>query len=108
MKAILGDGGSGVFSRSKATLSVGNNYQLFLRLGGGGRALSHIRLTSGRQIQRDLTRRRFLSTSRALEAEKQVYQRDKPHCNVGTIGHVDHGKTTLTAAITRGEADIKH
>jgi len=33
-------------------------------------------------------------------AEKKVYQRDKPHCNVGTIGHVDHGKTTLTAAIT--------
>ena len=35
-------------------------------------------------------------------AVKEVYQRDKPHCNVGTIGHVDHGKTTLTAAITKG------
>lgn len=35
-------------------------------------------------------------------AEKKVYNRDKPHCNVGTIGHVDHGKTTLTAAITKG------
>ncbi len=32
---------------------------------------------------------------------KQVFQRTKPHCNVGTIGHVDHGKTTLTAAITK-------
>ncbi|OGN88926.1 MAG: translation elongation factor Tu [Chloroflexi bacterium RBG_13_46_14] len=31
---------------------------------------------------------------------KQKYERIKPHCNVGTIGHVDHGKTTLTAAIT--------
>jgi len=31
---------------------------------------------------------------------KQVFQRTKPHLNVGTIGHVDHGKTTLTAAIT--------
>jgi elongation factor Tu len=31
---------------------------------------------------------------------KEVYQRGKPHVNVGTIGHVDHGKTTLTAAIT--------
>ena len=31
---------------------------------------------------------------------KQVYQRNKPHVNVGTIGHVDHGKTTLTSAIT--------
>ncbi len=31
---------------------------------------------------------------------KEKFERDKPHCNVGTIGHVDHGKTTLTAAIT--------
>jgi len=31
---------------------------------------------------------------------KEVYQRTKPHVNVGTIGHIDHGKTTLTAAIT--------
>ncbi len=31
---------------------------------------------------------------------KAVYERTKPHINVGTIGHIDHGKTTLTAAIT--------
>ena len=31
---------------------------------------------------------------------KQTFQRNKPHVNIGTIGHVDHGKTTLTAAIT--------
>src|SRR5580765_7486863 len=31
---------------------------------------------------------------------KEAFKRDKPHVNVGTIGHVDHGKTTLTAAIT--------
>ena len=31
---------------------------------------------------------------------KEVFQRDKPHVNIGTIGHVDHGKTTLTAAVT--------
>ena len=31
---------------------------------------------------------------------KEKYERTKPHVNVGTIGHVDHGKTTLTAAIT--------
>ena len=31
---------------------------------------------------------------------KEKFVRDKPHLNVGTIGHVDHGKTTLTAAIT--------
>ena len=32
---------------------------------------------------------------------KQKFERDKPHVNVGTIGHIDHGKTTLTAAITK-------
>ena len=36
---------------------------------------------------------------------KKVFERTKPHCNVGTIGHVDHGKTTLTAAITKVLSD---
>ena len=36
---------------------------------------------------------------------KQKFERNKPHCNVGTIGHVDHGKTTLTAALTQVSAD---
>ena len=36
---------------------------------------------------------------------KQTYVRDKPHLNIGTMGHVDHGKTTLTAAITKVLAD---
>ena len=31
---------------------------------------------------------------------KEKFERNKPHCNIGTIGHVDHGKTTLTAAIS--------
>ncbi len=31
---------------------------------------------------------------------KETFQRNKPHVNIGTIGHVDHGKTTTTAAIT--------
>jgi elongation factor Tu len=43
---------------------------------------------------------------------KEKFQRTKPHVNIGTIGHVDHGKTTLTAAITmylanKGQADVK-
>ncbi|HPG42495.1 MAG TPA: GTP-binding protein, partial [Acholeplasmataceae bacterium] len=43
---------------------------------------------------------------------KQKFERTKPHVNIGTIGHVDHGKTTLTAAITtvlakQGLAEIK-
>lgn len=37
----------------------------------------------------------------AAEAKK-TFSRDKPHVNIGTIGHVDHGKTSLTAAITKG------
>ncbi len=32
---------------------------------------------------------------------RQKFERTKPHVNIGTIGHVDHGKTTLTAAITK-------
>ncbi|MCG8082503.1 MAG: GTP-binding protein, partial [Candidatus Thiodiazotropha taylori] len=35
---------------------------------------------------------------------KEKFERTKPHVNVGTIGHVDHGKTTLTAAITTVQA----
>ena len=42
---------------------------------------------------------------------KAKFERNKPHVNIGTIGHVDHGKTTLTAAITKvlnlnGEAEF--
>ena len=57
----------------------------------------------------------LLVTRRAAAALRQpralrclsTYDRSKPHMNVGTIGHVDHGKTTLTAAITKvlSEAD---
>ena len=36
---------------------------------------------------------------------KEKFERKKPHVNIGTIGHVDHGKTSLTAAITKVLAD---
>ena len=36
-----------------------------------------------------------------VKMAKEKFERNKPHCNIGTIGHVDHGKTTLTAAITK-------
>ena len=44
---------------------------------------------------------------------KAKFERSKPHANIGTIGHVDHGKTTLTAAITktlaaRGQPSMHH
>ncbi|MBP6849088.1 MAG: elongation factor Tu, partial [Kofleriaceae bacterium] len=35
---------------------------------------------------------------------KEKFVRNKPHVNIGTIGHVDHGKTTLTAAITKTQS----
>src|SRR3990167_10551838 len=46
----------------------------------------------------------FVREERTLMS-KQVFERTKPHVNVGTIGHVDHGKTTLTAALTKTLAD---
>merc|ERR1711936_1259792 len=52
------------------------------------------------------TCRRNISLS-SVVLEKEVFKRDKPHCNIGTIGHVDHGKTTLTAAITKVLAEKK-
>jgi len=42
----------------------------------------------------------------AKVAEKAIFERKKVHCNIGTIGHVDHGKTTLTAAITKVLSDL--
>ncbi|MFN2545427.1 MAG: GTP-binding protein, partial [Actinomycetota bacterium] len=36
---------------------------------------------------------------------KKKFERNKPHVNIGTMGHIDHGKTTLTAAITKVLAD---
>src|ERR1700674_1683662 len=40
-------------------------------------------------------------TSRGVLMAKEKFDRSKPHVNIGTIGHIDHGKTTLTAAITK-------
>ena len=42
-----------------------------------------------------------LEQKRGANMAKQKFERNKPHANVGTIGHIDHGKTTLTAAITK-------
>ena len=39
---------------------------------------------------------------------KQKFERTKPHVNIGTIGHVDHGKTTLTAAITKWLSPVSY
>ena len=44
--------------------------------------------------------RKKTNNPKKLNMAKEQFKRNKPHCNIGTIGHVDHGKTTLTAAIT--------
>src|SRR4030095_9563 len=44
------------------------------------------------------------SSERTSHMAKEKFDRSKPHVNVGTIGHIDHGKTTLTAALTKGAA----
>ncbi|TPP58627.1 Tu translation elongation factor mitochondrial, partial [Fasciola gigantica] len=51
---------------------------------------------------------RFYAAPGAAANAKKAYVRDKPHMNIGTIGHVDHGKTTLTAAITKILSEKKH
>jgi elongation factor Tu len=48
----------------------------------------------------------FVYELRVNSVAKEKFERTKPHVNVGTIGHVDHGKTTLTAALTRVAAEV--
>jgi hypothetical protein len=52
----------------------------------------------------DVVRHHHRTGGQAIMA-KEKFERTKPHVNVGTIGHVDHGKTTLTAAITKVQAN---
>ncbi|KAK6439923.1 translation elongation factor Tu [Oleoguttula sp. CCFEE 5521] len=62
-------------------------------------------IQTGNPVQRALSARgqaHFINASRAYAT---VFERSKPHVNIGTIGHVDHGKTTLTAAITKRQAE---
>ncbi|CAG8628586.1 2520_t:CDS:2 [Paraglomus brasilianum] len=65
------------------------------------------------QTSSKLARNRYPAhATRQYASESGKFQRGKPHVNIGTIGHVDHGKTTLTAAITkclatRGQAQFK-
>ncbi|XP_064542709.1 elongation factor Tu [Drosophila montana] len=56
---------------------------------------------SGRTFSRHWANSRLFATSIKDNPTPDPGQRERPHCNVGTIGHVDHGKTTLTAAITK-------
>merc|ERR1719269_554662 len=52
--------------------------------------------------------RTFANALRSSVRAMATFERNKPHLNVGTIGHVDHGKTTLTAAITKVLAEAQN
>jgi len=69
------------------------------------RDLCSLQVRNPKLLSLSILSRQF-STS-GVFLQKEVYTRDKPHVNIGTIGHVDHGKTTLTAAITKHLASKK-
>ena len=48
-----------------------------------------------------------VSFTGSIQMAKSKFERNKPHVNIGTIGHVDHGKTSLTAAITKFFGEFK-
>ncbi|KAI9799843.1 MAG: translation elongation factor Tu [Piccolia ochrophora] len=81
------------FSRSVVPLF--RTSRLALRPQKGINPLEHTIRSSRNGVQ-------ILQTCRGLAT---VFERNKPHVNIGTIGHVDHGKTTLTAAITKRQAE---
>jgi len=56
-------------------------------------------------IIRSATRNSLINANISMNFSK--FDRSKPHLNVGTIGHIDHGKTTLTSAITKYLADMR-
>ena len=64
-------------------------------------AAARLRFASMRRSAADASLLQSLRLYAAPALEYDINSRTKPHLNVGTIGHVDHGKTTLTAAITR-------
>src|SRR5258706_4316744 len=79
----------------------------------GRRRWSSITTRSCRRTSRTRSRRPSKGNRGGLRTmAKKKFERTKPHVNVGTIGHIDHGKTTLTAAITKtlslkGQADFR-
>ena len=69
---------------------------------GAGHVHDAVRSLRGSPCSRSRARSSTPGAKHGGEMAKQKFERTKPHLNVGTIGHIDHGKTTLTAAITQG------
>ncbi|KAG8176453.1 hypothetical protein JTE90_023100 [Oedothorax gibbosus] len=93
---------SNLLTIRKIICSPGLNQHFFHTIKGSNGVL----LSAATSNLLNVSIKRYLATV-AIPGAKKVFQRDKPHCNIGTIGHVDHGKTTLTAAITKVLADKK-
>ena len=70
-----------------------------------GQVRQAVRLHCWFDRKRKPTQRQRTRHPKGAEMSKEKFERDKPHVNVGTIGHIDHGKTTLTAAITKTLAE---
>ncbi|KAK3681885.1 translation elongation factor Tu [Vermiconidia calcicola] len=64
-----------------------------------------LRTQSGSPIQSALSNKGSAQFVNSARCYATIFERNKPHVNIGTIGHVDHGKTTLTAAITKRQAE---
>ena len=89
-------------------------YSTTLRSGTQGRGVFSMELSHYEEVPKIDCRRNYCKAQRRLiinnklvnlkeelfQMAKAKFERNKPHVNIGTIGHVDHGKTTLTAAIT--------
>ena len=72
-----------------------------LRHGVSALAAAEVRTTTTAQPLLQRLLRPTASSSGALRTFAEAFDRSKPHVNIGTIGHVDHGKTTLTQAISK-------
>ena len=104
---IIGTGSRGNAQIVTAMVPLANmfGYVNNLRSMSQGRASYTMQFDHYEQVPTALPRKFRRNSLRFRDGDvpmaKEKFNRNKPHCNIGTIGHVDHGKTSLTAAITK-------